>query len=287
MVTEAGSRGLPVGEAGESGSEGGATASQGGSAPQAGEPSQGGTANHHAGNSGSSGMNGGGGSAPVDQTPGQSRCYGVFSDALLCEGFEAPALPSTWAKTESGGSAARIGYQTFLGDGALEGKVTMGGGKGFATRAGLGGLASGSLHVRAYLYVAAGPPLLGITTLHLSGNPTAVSVLLIDTGVIIVIQPNGNNQGEVVAHGGVNPYVITRDEWHCLQLEIGISSAEGFVKLVMDGQRVAVEQAGLNTKPATGYQNVAAGILYADPAQGAARVLFDELVVDDSLIPCD
>jgi hypothetical protein len=238
------------------------------------------------GNAGS-GMSGSGGSTPIDPTPGESKCYAEFSGALICEGFEANALPAAWEKNQATGSVARVANPVHVGIGALEGKVTSAGGVGFLSRGGVGSIQAGKLYARVYVYVPAGAPLKGVTVLYLGGEPGAVSVLLIDTGVVVVVQPNGDGTGEVVAHGGVNPYVISRNAWHCMQLEIGIAATTGSVRLTMDGDKVAVNQGGLDTLPTGGYKNVATGITYSDAAQQGVSVFIDELVVDDQPIPCD
>jgi hypothetical protein len=218
--------------------------------------------------------------------PGDSACYGLLGARLICEGFEASVIPGIWGPTTMNGSATRVGSPAYRGLGALEGRITAAGGKGFIGRPGLGARTSGSLYLRAYLYVGAGPPLRGLTALGLFGPTGGVSVLLMDAGVAVVLQPKGAGIEEVVVTASANPYVIPRNAWRCAQFEIGIGAATtGTVRVLVDGQ-LAVERAGLNTLPVGGYDAVLAGVIYSDPQQEPIQVVVDELVADTSPIPC-
>jgi hypothetical protein len=216
--------------------------------------------------------------------PGDSLCYGPFAARRICEGFELPTIPPIWTANTRDGTVSRVASPTFRGLGSLEGSALASGGEGFVSRPGLGAVASGSVYLTARVRVPVGVPLAGVTALGLFGASGGVSVLLMDIGLAVVVRAQ-TSLPEVVVTGGANPYVLQRDVWHCVQLAIGISDSDGSVRLTVDDQ-LAVEGRTLNTAPSGGFDAALAGVIYSDAQQQPIRVWIDELVADNSPIPC-
>jgi hypothetical protein len=114
-----------------------------------------------------------------------------------------------------------------------------------------------------------------------------VSIVLKDTGAEVDLHPvaPGNNPIFIRADP---PVVLTRDTWHCIQLEVGVSATQGSVLLRVDNRIAAMSTEPMVTLPSTGYRNASAGIVFSDPDQQPVQVFVDELIADDTApIPCD
>jgi len=223
-----------------------------------------------------------------DSAP-KTGCQGTLASALLCEGFEEPEL-ARWQRLVSNGNVVRVTQPVLVGVGALEARSVANGGNGFMITGGLGGKTSGTLHLRAQVRVPAGAALNGVTVLALGENRAprgGVSVVLADSGLLVVLKPRGAQAPEVIVAGsGPAPFRIARDRWQCVQLQTVIGRGSGSVRLSVDGQ-VAVQSAGVDTLPAGGFEDVSVGMVYSTPDQTPIRIGVDELAVSANPLPCN
>jgi hypothetical protein len=79
---------------------------------------------------------------------------------------------------------------------------------------------------------------------------------------------------------------VPQGRWLCMELHIAIDATAGSVDVAFDG--VPTYQTGpANTTVAGGYTNFDVGVHYATPAQAAASLWIDEVVVDAAPIGCN
>jgi hypothetical protein len=223
-----------------------------------------------------------------DSAP-KTGCQGALASALLCEGFEDVELPR-WQRLVSNGSVVRVTQPVLVGMGALEARSVARGGNGFMIAGGLGGKTSGTLHLRAHVRVPVGVALNGVTVLALGENHAprgGISVVLADSGLLVVLKPRGQQAPEVIVAGsGPTPFRIARDRWQCVQLQTVIGRGSGSVRLSVDGQ-VAVQSGGVDTLPAGGFEEVSVGMVYSTPDQTPIKIGVDELAVSANPLPCN
>jgi hypothetical protein len=214
-----------------------------------------------------------------------SACGRTITDAIFCTGFEDDPLPAGWL-TGMGGDGARVTDNVFRGVGALRTESTETGGAQMLWQDVLGGITSGSIYARAYMYVP-------------SGMTTNVAILSLGQGEspfqnISLSLANETNIGAWVRTGGdavsIAPAGATfpRDTWACLQLEVAVSNTAGRVRFSVNGE-LQGERGGLDTLPTgPGYSAFTAGVQWTPPDHPPGPTIYiDEIAVGTSPIPCD
>lgn len=201
------------------------------------------------------------------------------STTLVCESFEAsPKLgtidvsaPDTIAIDSSRPYRGALSFHTHT-----EGSSSTAWRRGRV----LGGVATGELHARWYVYIPAGLV-----------QPISLTHLLSDVapfdGVVFQVLATGVSvsYANTMASSAVP---LPRDQWACVQVRIVVSAAtDGLVETWIDGIPAARLDA-LVTLPPNGYWNVHTGHFSGGPSHSEiVDVWTDELVVSTAAIPCD
>jgi hypothetical protein len=231
-----------------------------------------------------------GGSAGMDPPDpvGDSRCYDTFVNRPVCLGFEEP-LEEPWWEAGAGGTVNLISSRTYVGDGALSARAMAGQARFVGQMAYPAGLRSGSVYMRAYVYVPSTAVIDTVVVMGMSETDApfgGVTVALKAEGTALDVHPLGAGVMPVLVMPAT-PFHVPRDLWNCMQLSIGIGgAAQGSVELRVNGT-LAVQNGSIATLPGLGYRGLSAGLLYTDPLQPAIEVYVDEVVADTAPIPCD
>lgn len=220
-----------------------------------------------------------------DAGPDSTSCDDVNAGRLFCDGLEDPALTAWSSFFDHNGTVARTEERSYRGVGALRSEITASGGYVMG-RFAIGGITSGTIHLRAYFYVPSSVTIAkGMSLMqvgfdsspyhHVSFNadePTSSSIYI------------STDSGTNWARGMQLP----RDRWFCAELVITIAEAPmGQLELWIDGARTAVEM-GIDTLSAPrGYERFVVGIPYTELTQTSALAYADEVVYDDEPIGCD
>jgi hypothetical protein len=267
--------------AGVAGSTAGTEAGSGGAGAGAGQGATGGTT------AGASGSTAGSAGTVPPEPPGESNCYDALEARPVCQGFEQPIVEPWWEAGENG-TVNLTSAPTYIGDGALAAHAMMGQARFVGRLAWPSGIRSGSIYLRAYVYVPASAVIdtavvLGMSEIDFPYG--GVTVALKDTGTALDVHPEGAGKNAILVTRPT-PFHLPRNRWNCVQLAIGVS-AEGSVRLTVNGT-VAIQSEGpLATLPGLGFRGLSAGLIFTDELQPAIDVYIDELVADTSSIPCD
>jgi hypothetical protein len=268
------------GGAGTAGSTAGTEAGRGGAGAGAGAGAAGATA-------GTGGTAGSAGTVPPEPV-GESRCYDTFENQPVCEGFEQP-LKEPWWEAGLDGTVRLQSARTYVGDGALAARAMMGQARFVGRTQWPNGLKSGSIHLRAYVYVPASAVIDTVVVLGMSEIDApfgGVTVAVKDVGLALDVHPEGAGKN-VVLVSPPTPFHLPRDRWNCMQLAIGVSATQGSVQLKVNGVVAVESPVPLSTLPVMGFKGMSAGLIYTDPSQPSVEVFIDELVAGTAPIPCD
>ncbi len=223
---------------------------------------------------------------PVDAGLDKSACDSTLTGALFCDGFEDGAGFVAWSGSET--TAGSVSWATapdpvYRGVGAEKSVTTSDGGLACVVTDSLPDLASGSLYVRAYVYLPSGPVFTGFDVLSLVEGSAPVDgfALLVGTGGHpgVYFDEHAFSQLAPVA-------TFPQDRWACVQVHLALSDTTGSVDVHIDGTAV-LSVSGIDTLPASGYHRLSAGIPFSDPGQAPLVVYTDEVAAGTSPLPCD
>lgn len=210
-----------------------------------------------------------------------TACGDTITDALFCESFEDPASGAMWTSTARGSVEMSPAYRGSLG---VRARVAPTSDANEDARAQVGrrvldGLTSGAVYTRAYVYLPGSPGELMFLGFAENGGAFAhVSAGLDGDGTARV-------DATTATLSGYSENVLPRDRWLCVELAVTIG-AQGSARVTVDGAAV-VELVGIDTVPGLGFENVLAGVVWAETSEAGSEVQIDELVVDDQPIGCD
>jgi hypothetical protein len=198
-------------------------------------------------------------------------------DALFCSGFDDAALPE-WSLSAPPDSTLETTMRyRHAGPSSLEARAS-----GDFTRSRFVGefpaQTSGTLHLRVWMFVEPETVLANLHTLSIGDVDTpdwGVSLEFFE-GALAAETPVVLPAGDGVA--------IPTGRWFCVRAEIALSDTEGEVRAWLD-ERPAVQMTAIDTLPAAGAHNLAAGIDHSAQVEHAS-VFFDELLVDTRPTPC-
>ena len=204
-----------------------------------------------------------------------------ITDPLLCESFEGdPMLPTIEFELPSFVVADSI--HPYRGQRSQHARTTRGLEPAWQLGNVLGGVASGDLYARWYLYVPSGSASVMLTNLMLiTATEPFEGVLfnLVDGAASIQCsEPSAEHTSSIL---------VPRDRWICAQLHVAVSEAAGVAETWIEGAPAA-RLDGLDTLPAGGYFDVHAGLFATSDTVQDLDVWTDELIVTTtSLPPCD
>ncbi len=223
---------------------------------------------------------GGGDPSAGDPVLDASACDDVLADALFCDGFETGDL-SRWSSSEEPNSV--VNDPVVRGAWAFEPRYSGSGDSGGVIDVVPMSVASGMMSVRVYLRVPATLDIEGDTAVLSTGEYRAEYA----GAAIELAAPNGLAVVDTI--GGTTfyaPYVLPRDQWICVRLEIDVADSGGALRLFAD-EVLILEETGRDTLPDAGYQFLNLGIAAVEPAQGPAAYVLDEFAAATRRIPCD
>jgi len=226
---------------------------------------------------------GAGDAGPGDAGPPDdpTACDDALAGAFLCDGFEVDDGFAAWSPgaEERDGTVRRVTGGAYRGVGALRADSSLPGARAALVHD-IPTTTSGALWLRAYVRVPASAEITHFDLLSLreASDPFhGVVVAMTDRTFLYVHETS-------TAHG-MAPLPV-RDDWACMELEIQVSDTAGEIRLYVDGA-VEVEATGIDTLPAGGHEQLGVGLLFTGATQGATSVLYDEVAVGTSRLPCD
>jgi hypothetical protein len=220
---------------------------------------------------------GDGGSADATDAPVMATCAS-YPSAFLCDDFEAGL--GEWFEVVDGSNSV-VHDTGFSRSGTASAHfLAPDSGSSRLIASVLGGIASGTLHVRFYQWVAASVVIESFSILHLVSdvNPFPGVVLNADTDGMFI-------QGTIDTTTG--PDALTpfpRDSWVCVQATITVAMTNGTVVTFLDGAPSAT-YTGNTLAPPSGFTDVHIGafLLQSQPVD----TWIDDFVIDVAPIACD
>ncbi len=213
--------------------------------------------------------------------PGQSVCTSIGSP-LLCDGFEAGAVDSAWDPVDfSPGTRAIVGDAP-AGCGALAVSADASPFRHYVERVlASPPIFSGDLYVRTWIRAESAQPINEwIAALFIAENTDPFD----GVGLHIEPGPTITLYAERDGAGVYERVPIEAGAWTCVEIHFEVSSA-GVIELFVGGTRRARFE-GIDLQTASGYRAIGIGVLHHGPMQGATRLFFDDVVVDDAPIGC-
>ena len=204
----------------------------------------------------------------------QSLCAG-HAGATACSGFD-EAVPAGWTDASTAGSEVAMSKDPrFAGGASLSAKISGSGGRSRLVHE-FPSMNSGSLYLRAWLYIEPGTVMNDVHSIVVGDVDTGDygTKFLYSNGKLRVATPSLDVTGDVEPPFG---------RWYCLRLELELGAA-GSVRAYLDDQKFA-DQTNVPTLPAAGVHNVSAGIDFAGQAE-PAQLLVDEVLLDTQPVDC-
>jgi hypothetical protein len=199
----------------------------------------------------------------------------AHAGALLCEDFEAGL--GRWPTQM--GTTNLVTSPVYGGTGALASSI-----QAYPEIAYIGMDMSAltpaaTLYVRARVFVPSAFSVGHINLINIDASATeGVSIYL--TGTEIAVYRSTPEQGSVTAP------LVTRDEWLCVELALGVADTGGTIDLRVADQVVATGTA-LDTRPTGGFNALKVGIPFSATQQtGPVSAYLDNIVVDVTPIGC-
>ncbi|HMJ14321.1 MAG TPA: hypothetical protein VK524_23055 [Polyangiaceae bacterium] len=207
------------------------------------------------------------------------------ADAILCSGFEKPDL-SEWSRTIEVNAARveRTETRSFAGQAALHASSRADRSAAVAAKEFLP-IDSGDLFLRVHVYVPSGLATETMNLLFLGDYATPDPFRGIDfnleSGALSLYSPESQPDRYTSTASS-----IPRDRWFCLQIAVAVSADQGTVQMRIDAE-VALEQGGLNTRPAGGIHLLRAGVDWSSLQSAPFDVYMDNLVLATTPVACE
>jgi hypothetical protein len=206
-------------------------------------------------------------------------------DAIFCSGFERPDL-SDWTRSIVVNKAhvEQTDERSYAGKGALHASSTDQ--KSSAVVAeDFDPVANGDLYLRVHLYVPAGLSTKTMNIMFLGDFATPDPFKGVDfnleDGALSTYVPQDSPDRFTS-----NTLTVPRNRWFCMQIQMTVSDKQGMLTIDVDGQ-TALEQQGMNTKPAAGIHLLRAGIDWSSLQTEPFDYYLDELVLAKTPVACD
>lgn len=218
---------------------------------------------------------------PPEPDAGPSYCP---PGALFCAGFEAQDVAEGWSSTSIILDAAieRTTGRVHSGQGALRAESRGPDSAAVVARA-LAPLRSGSLYVRAYLYLAAAVPTETMNIFFIGADPADPFIGIdfnLEDGAFQMFSP----QSEPSRVTG--SLAIARDRWVCVRVEVAIADSGGAVRVHAD-DAPALEVTGIDTLSTDGIRLFRAGIDWSSEQDAFFEIFMDDIALATAPIGCD
>ncbi len=214
----------------------------------------------------------------------QPECAALYSDALLCDGFEDGIVLNT--DMRACGSLEVASSPVFEGVSSLHARAAS----TYCLALVYGAFppeTTGNLYFRAYYFLPSGSMtgLVKLAAFRGWNTNTELAELDVDFNV---------RQGGIVeihshANGGdyqSSPGKVSENSWFCLQGSVLISDTAGIATLGINGTTV-LNVEGLDTRPPSGISLADFGIGWTQDGVFPMDVYVDNIVVDTSPVPCN
>lgn len=229
-----------------------------------------------------------GGGMDVPRTDAGDLC--ATGDYLFCDGFEDGELYLTSGPWQIVVPSMGTGFGPTMdrartGSWSFAARTTSAGQQAAVVSQQLGGVASGELWARTWVYVPSGQMIDGLIPLSVGNGITGWVHALVGPGSQLTLVV-GSNTGGAVPEAYPATMTYPTDAWFCLRLRVAISDA-GSAQLYLGDTAIAMSTSGIDTLPAGDYESVIAGIGYSLPAQQPVEIYVDDVAVHTSTLGCD
>lgn len=214
-----------------------------------------------------------------------TACDDLLRDALFCESFEDPSLLHWTVQEAYDGTVGYTRERAFRGVGALAASTSATGGYAERIASVLGSITEGDVHVRAYVYVPEGAPLVHSSILHIGGHRSRVATEPL-AGFNAMDGFASMYVGAGDFHVDDQLVAVPRDRWFCVQLQVHVDDVAGEARIWID-QTLAGERVGVDTRPEGPYESLGAGIAWSTLTQEPFTVLVDEIAIARTPMPCE
>jgi hypothetical protein len=279
------------GASGSSGSGGtGGASATGGAGGTGGASGRGGSG----GTGGAGGRGGSGGTGGVDAGP-PPACRNIpgLATTLFCDSFDQSDLLRQWTHFAPGftdGRSLWAASPAHSVPGSLNSTKSAQGPADPLYADALGGLSSGRLYLRVWLYIPnytqidqpTGNASLLVLGESAPGNFRGVSFVLWQTGFSLQINPPGPQPAKF-------NLAVPRDQWFCVQIDFPIASnaMKSQFHLRIDAQQIVNIEPEASVSTALPFSRVMVGVNYITPNQvDPVTLQYDDLVVDTRDIAC-
>jgi hypothetical protein len=227
--------------------------------------------------------------AGVDAGPdaGSGASATDCTEALVCAGFEREDYTAEWSGTviETSGVLERSTARAHSGVSSLRAQS-----RAMASVADVvarfSPLRSGTLYLRAYLYVPAGLPTERMNLFFIGSRPDPDSDsnpfvgvdLNLENGAVQLFSPQAKPQRQT------GELVIPRDRWFCWRTEVELGSAAAVSVFVDDA--LALRATGVDSVAQDGVSMLRAGIDWSSDQAAFFEVYLDDVVLDTRPVAC-
>lgn len=214
-----------------------------------------------------------------------TACDDLLASALFCESFEDGSMIHWTVREARDGTVNHSSTDAFRGKGLLRAASTAGGGYGERIATVVGGIEEGEVHVRAYLYIPSGMPLVHSNLIHIGGHRTRAATEP-PAGFNVV----DGHAAMYIGAGNVSlrdrRVMLPRDRWFCMQYMLLVDDVAGIARVWIDGA-LAGEAIGIDTRAPEPYVSLGAGIGWSELEQLPFEVRIDELAIGRTMLPCE
>jgi hypothetical protein len=214
---------------------------------------------------------------------GRSPCEGVHAGAVVCNGFEADDLESEWegVRVVNDGELERSTERAYSGEASLRAATSAGMSAAIVVQT-FAPVASGELHLRAHVFVAANQPTEIMNLFFLGVDPEPDPFIGVDfnleDGALQVFSPQADPARQTA------DTTVPRDRWFCFRARITIED-DGEIDLYVD-DALALHATGIDTLEGEGVTELRAGIDWSSAQSERFEVYIDDLVLDTAEVPC-
>jgi hypothetical protein len=207
------------------------------------------------------------------------------SEALVCSGFERE-LRADWTDiaVEGSGQVDRVTTRSHSGAGSLHASTRSVESVADVV-ARFAALRSGSLYLRAYLYVPAGLPTDVMNVFFIGSRPDPLNdepFVGVDLNLVAGALQLFSPQATPTRQTGV--LEIPRDRWFCLRAELEIGSDAGASVYIEDA--LALRATGIDSSANGGVTMMRAGIDWSSSQDAFFELFMDDLVLDTQPVGC-
>jgi hypothetical protein len=213
------------------------------------------------------------------------ECTAELAEAIACSGFEAEDVAMGWTETTIIGTAAveRTTHEAHFGRGALRAESSGADSVGVVSRE-FAAVRSGTLYLRAHLFVPAEVPTNTINVFFIGSSPapdpfTGIDINFAEGGVPQLFSP----QIDPARQDGTGE--IPRDAWFCLRAELVVDDTEGSIELFVDDESVLLAS-DVDTLPDDGVHLFRAGVDWSSEQTEPFEMFLDDVALSTAPIPC-